>query len=592
MWFHSYNPCTKTEKSWADYDSDSDDSLYQEFFASYGNTSLAKGGESEKTNISEAFRSCKTENRASSAIIPASSSGVPTAAFANTQSLPLETRREFQAQIGWNQSSEEDIFPSVTALTSTSPEEIQVAVEKRPEQNTTDFLAKDCKYSATTEEIPVLTTGNDDSSGYLQFEAQCSQSESVKSIFQSISRLSNNKKLHFETPGNFPCEETQHGAYPQEVSKTSLSLRKTEALLLQLEENNHPIVEAKSENLFALNEASCHETYPSSIFKDTKENIVDSTDKALLRGPEEAGLSFKPFLDFSAEWNQLRDQSSTKIEGSNTNPMVSALFDGYLRVFLYLTVEVHSCNEKVITFLKDILSNVHVGEELISTGREMLNEISIILKEAENSTNVNFIPWEDKIRNLESVSTDLDTKFDKFQANLSLLEKEFNPRAAEMIDLISNLAMIRNEVLKSYYRFYQLNGAHVIFCLYNVQQNTTVSEYEAKSNWHVCIDMDEFKQALDHNMEHLATTSASLGSLTGEIRKYLSNAQKMLPPTGKSHTEYVDTKSKKASNGISTELPESGKGEESNSEYAPGKKFKRKRARNKPKKSKRSKSRR
>ncbi|KAF8003301.1 hypothetical protein HF325_002546 [Metschnikowia pulcherrima] len=34
--FYTYNPCTKTNKAWADYDSDSDDSIYENFFASHG----------------------------------------------------------------------------------------------------------------------------------------------------------------------------------------------------------------------------------------------------------------------------------------------------------------------------------------------------------------------------------------------------------------------------------------------------------------------------------------------------------------------------------------------------------------------------
>ncbi|KAM9891382.1 hypothetical protein OXX79_010759 [Metschnikowia pulcherrima] len=65
--YHTYNPCTRTRRNWADYDSDSDGSIYKDFFALFNKECYSRAvqapegptHDSSKTNVSKKHSSTK-----------------------------------------------------------------------------------------------------------------------------------------------------------------------------------------------------------------------------------------------------------------------------------------------------------------------------------------------------------------------------------------------------------------------------------------------------------------------------------------------------------------------------------------------------
>ncbi|OBA24342.1 hypothetical protein METBIDRAFT_10491 [Metschnikowia bicuspidata var. bicuspidata NRRL YB-4993] len=100
--------------------------------------------------------------------------------------------------------------------------------------------------------------------------------------------------------------------------------------------------------------------------------------------------------------------------------------------------------------------------------------------------------WEDLLQCFKSAIMKMFDEFLKVKESLVSLQTGSACGMNFIVDSIKYIREPKNEILKCYFQFYELNNPQGVFGFTDINEYTYVKTYLRKSTWYCEVDMDNF----------------------------------------------------------------------------------------------------
>ncbi|KAM9898500.1 hypothetical protein OXX69_009842 [Metschnikowia pulcherrima] len=491
--FYTYNPCTKTNKAWADYDSDSDDSIYENFFDSHGKVYPPNKNVSAQISKRKSKTHSGHEAHETSAIATPEHTQVGEKNISDSSNSSLEDCVGKNGR-GWKKISLDQLFASAKPMDSSESSDLSSdKTDKVTEENCWKKLslgdvpwnvspksAKNAENEASkASKADTSVMAANDPIDSIRNRAQNEDLTDVsdKKFTEHTTAKCQSMEADSGVPGdqNFPPEadsSPEKGPFPQSIPTGSVDSDEAPAQIPDTENFETPVI----------NQAQLGEYYPQYSAP----------------GP----LS-------------ILEIAFAHIDEINTPAIAHVLKTTMVRYrqdFIHLIENVLlPCNDKIRRLMGEILSAKKQLGLLITSESGIRAEIgqldtllrAIVLgKDPALSTRMSIC---------DSVITDLCLTFDNFKADLGTLQSGFDTRIEQIVDSISTIREQSNELGSKYDIFYRLNNEQGHFGSLDIHSCTLVNEFSMRASWHYFVDLDDFKAFLAGDVAALGQSRDMLG---------------------------------------------------------------------------------
>ncbi|KAM9935377.1 hypothetical protein OXX80_005044, partial [Metschnikowia pulcherrima] len=454
--FYTYNPCTKTNKAWADYDSDSDDSIYENFFASHGKVYPPNKNVSAQISKRKSKTHSGHEAHNTSAIATPEHTQVGEKNISDSSNSSLEECMG-KSGSGWKKISLDQLFASAKPMDSSESSDLSSdKTDKVTEENCWKKLSLgDVPWnvspkSAKNAEIEASKASKADNSVMAANDPNLVNNQQVSGThadvpIDSIRNSAKNEDLT-DIPNKEPTEHTTAKCQSMEADSG-----------VPADQNSAPEADSSPEK------GPFPQSIPTgSVDSDAALAQVSNTEYFETPVINQAQLG-EYYPQYSAPGPlSILEIAFAHIDEINTPAIAHVLKTTMVRYrqdFIHLIENVLlPCNDKIRRLMGEILSAKKQLGLLITSESGIRAEIgqldtllraTVVGKDAALSTRTSIC---------DSVITDLCLTFDNFKADLDTLQNGFDTRIEQIVDSILTIREKSNELGSKYDIFYRLNN--------------------------------------------------------------------------------------------------------------------------------------
>ncbi|KAM9901459.1 hypothetical protein OXX79_004535 [Metschnikowia pulcherrima] len=507
--FYTYNPCTKTNKAWADYDSDSDDSIYENFFASHGkvyppNKNVSAQSSKKKSKIHSSHEAHET-----SAIATPEHTQVGEKNISDSSNSSLEDCVGKNG-CGWKKISLDQLFASAKPMDSSESSDLSSdKTDKVTEENCWKKLSLgDVPWnvspkSAKNAENEASKSSKADTSVMEANDPDFVDNQQVSGTHADVIIDSIRNSAQNEDLTDIPDKElTEHTAAKRQSMEADSGV--------PAYQNSAPEADSSPEK----------GPFPQSIPTGSVDNDEASAQIPDTENFETSVINQAQLGEYYPQYSapgplSILEIAFAHIDEINTPAIAHVLKTTMVRYrqdFIHLIENVLlPCNDKIRRLMGEILSAKKQLGLLITSESGIRAEIgqldtllraTVLGKDPALSTRMSIC---------DSVITDLCLTFDNFKADLDTLQSGFDTRIEQIVNSISTIRENSNELGSKYDIFYRLNNAQGHFGSLDIHSCTLVNEFSMRASWHYFVDLNDFKAFLAGDVAALGQSRDMLG---------------------------------------------------------------------------------